>query len=181
MEQKRVRDLMLPLDEYATIDGDKSIREALEVLSAAQQNIGPGRHVLRAILVLNGDGGVIGKLSQWAILRSLEPAFLKFDEASLARAGLTDDFVQSMKDTLSLFSSGFEQMCRAAGSVKAKDAMVPAGESIDENAPLTEAIHRMVLHHVLSILVTRGGTVVGILRQSDLFEEVSQIIRSGGR
>lgn len=173
---------MLPLSEYATIDGNRTVQEALEVLSTAQKSLTPGRHFLRAILVLNETGVVVGKLSQWAILRSLEPSFLKYvDEASLAKAGLTEDFIQSMKDTFSLFSGGLEQMCRAAGNIRARDAMVPVGESIDENALLTEAIHQMVLRHALSILVTRGGTVVGILRQSDLFEEVARIIRSGER
>ena len=56
--------------------------------------------------------------------------------------------------------------------------MVPIGESIDEDALLTEAIHQMVLMHALSIPVTRHGEVVGILRQSDVFEEVADIIMS---
>jgi hypothetical protein len=51
--------------------------------------------------------------------------------------------------------------------------MIPVTESIDENALLTEAIHRIVLWQTLSILVTRGGEVVGILRLSDLFDEIS--------
>lgn len=179
MEQKKTRDLMLSLDEYATIHGDKTIREAVSVLGKAHQDSIPDRHFYRALLVLDDAGNVVGKLSHWAILRSLEPKFLKYkDEASLARAGLTEEFIQSLKETFSLFVGGLEQMCRAAGTIKVKDAMVPIGESIDEDALLTEAIHKMVLKHALSIPVTRHSEVVGILRQSDVFEEVANIIAS---
>lgn len=179
MHQKRVRDLMLPLTGYAVVQADKTLREALEVLREAQQDVARNRYLHRAILVLEEKGKVIGKLSHWAIIRSLEPRFLKFeDEAALARAGLTEEFIQSMQNTFSLFTGSLEQMCRAAAKIEAREAMVPVGESIDEDMLLTEAIHQMVIRHVQSILVTRNGEVVGILRQSDVFQEVADMIRS---
>ena len=94
MEEKRVRDLMLLLNEYATIQADSSLKEALESLSQAQLCLEDGRHQHRAVLVLNENGEVVGKLSHWAVLRALEPKLLKTDDiASLARAGLTEEFI----------------------------------------------------------------------------------------
>ncbi|MBW1806675.1 MAG: CBS domain-containing protein [Deltaproteobacteria bacterium] len=178
MEEKKVHDLMLLLDEYATVPSNSTIKEALEVLSKAQRDLHSDRYFHRAVLVLDEAGQVVGKLSHWAILRSLEPELIKNDdEASLARAGLTEDFIKSIKETFSHFAGGFEQICRAAGQIEVKDAMVSIGESIDENAPLSEAVHQMV-QHVMSIPVTRKGEVVGILRQSDIFEAVAELIRS---
>ncbi len=178
MEEKRVRDLMLLLNEYATIQADSSLKEALESLSQAQLCLEDGRHQHRAVLVLNEDGEVVGKLSHWAVLRSLEPKLLKTDDiASLARAGLTDEFIQSMQQSYSVFTSSLEQMCRTAANIRAKDAMVSVGESIDWDAPLTDAIRLLVTKHVQSIPVTRGNQVVGILRLSDVFEEVATIIK----
>ncbi|MFH1755876.1 MAG: CBS domain-containing protein [Candidatus Latescibacterota bacterium] len=179
MQQKRVRDLMLPLSDYATVQADKTLREALEILRKAQPEVTPNRYQHRSVLVLDEIGKVIGKLSHWAVLRSLEPRFLKFeDEEALSRAGLTEEFIQSMRQTFSLFTGSLDHMCRAAAKLKARDAMVPVGESIDENMPLTDGIHQMVVKHALSILVTRKGEVVGILRQSDVFQEVADMIRS---
>ena len=180
MEEKRVRDLMLSLNEYATIGAESTIREALEALSKAQMELTHDRHYHRAVLVLDQNDNVVGKLSHWAILRALEPKFLKHDDvASLSRAGLTDEFIQSMKETFSLFTGSLEQLCRYAARLKAKDAMVPVGESIDENTLLTEAIHQMVLKRVQSLPVTRQNEVVGLLRLTDVFEEVAKIIQSG--
>lgn len=179
MKQRKVRDLMTSLEDYATIHENRSIREALEVLSSSQKELDRQKHYHRSVLVLDDEGMVVGKLSHWAILRSLDPRFLKYkDEEALFRAGLTDDFIQSMQETLSLFTADLEQMCRATGKIKARDAMVPVNESIDEDMPLTDAIHQMVLSHALSILVTRENRVVGILRQSDVFQEINNIIRS---
>jgi CBS domain-containing protein len=177
MEEKRVRDLMLALDEYATIGADKTIREALEALSQSQLGLTQDRHHHRAVLVLDEKGKVLGKLTHWAILRALEPKFLKTDDlASLSRAGLTEEFIATMEEGISMFTGSLEQMCRYAGRIKARDAMVPVGESIDEEAPLTEAIRMLAMTHVQSLPVTRGDQVVGILRLSDVFQEVAATI-----
>jgi len=179
MKQRKVRDLMLPLSGYAVVQAGGTVREALDVLNSAQREVPPDRYMHRSVLVRNDRGKVIGKLSHWAILRSLEPRFPKFeDEAAMSRAGLTEEFIQSVQNTISLFTGSLEQMCRAAARIKAEDAMVPVRESIDEDAPLTEAIHQRVLKHAQSMLVTRDGDGVGILRQSDVFQEVAEMIRS---
>jgi len=179
MEEKKVRDLMLPLGEYATVRSDSTLKEALEALSIAQLGLDHRRYLHRAVLVLDERSNVIGKLSHWASLWSREPKYLNYyEEAFLARAGLTEDFIKSIRENFSLFSSSLENMCQATARIKAKDAMVPIGESISENAPLTAAIHLMVTKHVMSIPVTRKGKVVGILRQSDVFEEVAELIRA---
>ena len=70
--------------------------------------------------------------------------------------------------------------CLRAGSMKIKDLMIPATECIDEDAPLTEAIHKIVMWQTLSILVKREGEVIGILRVSDLFAEIADNIRAAG-
>lgn len=174
MEEKRVRDLMLALDEYATIGADKSIRESL---SRSQLGLNQDRHHHRAVLVLDKNNKVLGKLTHWAVIRALEPKFLKTDDlVSLSRAGLTEKFIATMEDGFSMFTGSLEQMCRYAAHLRAKDAMVPAGENIDADAPLTEAIRILALTHVQSLPVTSEGQVVGILRLSDVFRAVADII-----
>ncbi len=47
------------------------------------------------------------------------------------------------------------------------------GEFIDEEASLEVAILQMVMgHHLLSLLVTRGRAIVGVLRMTDVFAAV---------
>lgn len=51
------------------------------------------------------------------------------------------------------------------------------GEYVEEEAGLDEAIHRLVMGHHQSLLVTRGEKIVGIFRLSDLFAEVCNLIK----
>jgi len=179
-EEPRVRDVMLLLSEYSTVSSEATLRDALVALSKAQLGLTYDRHHHRAVLALDARGKVVGKLSHWAILRSLEPKLLSDRELrALNRAGLSSDFIDSLRETVHFFKGSLRHMCANAAKVKVRDAMVPAGEGIDENAPLTEAIHRMVVEHAQSILVTRQSEVIGVLRLSDVFEEVADAIREG--
>ena len=178
MEEKRVKDLMLSLEEYATVPAEATIRDALLSMNEAQLGLDGDRHHHRAVLVLDVRGRVIGKLSHWAILRQLKPRLLhNGDLIALARAGLTQEFIDAVTSTLSGFGSSLSLMCSEAARIKARDAMVPVAESIDEDASLSDAIQELVVSHVQSMLVTRDGEVVGILRLSDVFEEVAAAIR----
>ena len=58
-------------------------------------------------------------------------------------------------------------------------ALLPrqATASIDESASLAEAAAVFVERQTLSLLVTRGGQTVGILRLSDLFDELARQIK----
>jgi hypothetical protein len=46
------------------------------------------------------------------------------------------------------------------------------GEIVEENTSLDTAIHQLVMGTHLSLLVTRGVEIVGILRMSDVFAAV---------
>ena len=50
------------------------------------------------------------------------------------------------------------------------------GEYIAEDTSIDEAIHRLVVRHHQSLLETRGGDIVGILRLTDVFSLVTQTI-----
>ena len=47
---------------------------------------------------------------------------------------------------------------------------------IHDQAPLDLAVHRLIEGSTLSLLVTRGKTIVGILRLSDVFKAVNDMI-----
>ena len=52
------------------------------------------------------------------------------------------------------------------------------GEYVDENTSLREAIHQFVMGHHQSLLVTRKGDIVGILRLTDLFKAIFQVMKT---
>ena len=70
-------------------------------------------------------------------------------------------------------------ICERARSVKVSEVCSAATVSIDENARLAEAIPAFLAHQTLSLLVTRRGRTVGVLRLSDFFDELARQIMRG--
>ena len=77
MEQFPIKDLMVPLDEYATVSKEATLYDAVLALEKAQEELDRTRyHYLhRAVLVLDEGGKVVGKVSQLDILSALEPKY----------------------------------------------------------------------------------------------------------
>ena len=73
LDSKRVKDVMLPLSEYAVVSEDATLREALLALEEAQRELPPGRQPHRAVLVVDRDKNIVGKAGQLTFLKALEP------------------------------------------------------------------------------------------------------------
>ena len=180
MKEFKVVDLMVPLSEYATVSEDATLYEAVSELEKAQEEFDHTRYRHRAILVMDHDGKVIGKLTQLDALKTLEP---KYDEMLDRRRshhlGFTKEFMKSMLIDQHLFASPLEDICRKAGEQNVKKHMrrPSDGEFIEENASLDEAIHQLVLGNHQSLLVTRQGPISGILRLTDVFAAVYHMMR----
>jgi CBS domain-containing protein len=175
MDSKIVKDLMVPLDDYAVVSPESTLLEAIVALDQAQKSLPVGRQPHRAVLVADDKKKVVGKIGQLAFLKALEPKYNMLGDLSrLSRAGLSPTFISSMMENFQFFQENLNDLCRRAAYVKAKDVMHPVTESIEENASLHEAIHKIIMNQTLSLLVTRGDKMVGLLRLSDLFDEVAK-------
>jgi predicted transcriptional regulator len=175
MHKKLVKDLMVPIAQYAVVTDDMTLYDAFNELRKALKNLPPGRQPYRAVLVVDNEKRVVGKIGQLAFLKALEPKYNDLgDLGLLSRAGVSSGFISSMMEQYRFFQDNLEDMIKKARKIKASEAMHPVTESIDENANLGEALHKIVMWQTLSIIVTSGTKAVGLLRLSDLFEEVSR-------
>ncbi len=178
MDNRCVKDLMLPLREYAVVSQEATVLEALRALDQAQANLSEGRQKHRAVLIVDEQQNVVGKLGHLGFLKALEPKYDKLgDLQMLSRSGMSEEFLSSMMKSLSMWQDSLSDICRRARSKKVKDVMRPVTENIDEDASLSEAIHKFLMYETLSLLVIRGTKVVGIIRLSDLFDEVARNIK----
>jgi CBS domain-containing protein len=178
MKNKMVKDLMLPLDEYAVVSQDASLVEAVLALEEAQKRVKPGRQPHRAVLAVDEHGRIVGKLGHLGFLKALEPRYDAFgDLGTLSRAGLSRDFIAATMSHMELWKEGFLDLGHRARVTRLRDVMRPATESIPEDASIGEALHAILVHQVLSLLVTRGSDVVGILRLSDLYAAIAEEIK----
>ena len=181
MKTITVKDLMVPLKEYATVPKEATLQAAILALDEAQRAFDPSKHKHRAILVLGKNKEVVGKISMFDILMALEPKYVKLEaEGVLSSSGFSPDMIKSMLEDSALWREPLQFACKRALKLNVTDFMETPGEGlyVDEKATLGEAIHQMIIQKHHSLLVTSDGEVVGILRLSDVFTKICDEIKT---
>jgi CBS domain-containing protein len=177
MKDKYVKNLMIPLAEYATVSQEATLYEAIQALRDSQATFNQSRYPHRAILVYGKDQKIVGKLSQMDIIKSLEPDYAeKLGEEHLSRFGISDTYIQSTLNQYEFWNQPLKELCKAAGNRKVSSFMYTPteGEYVTAEATLQEALHRLVIGNHHSLLVTDGSDIVGVLRLTDMFTVIHQ-------
>jgi CBS domain-containing protein len=175
MQSIKVGELMVPIAEYATVSEDASLNEAVLSLEKAQKHVESGREKHKAVLVLDSKGHVVGKIDQWTVLWAIEPRYKHIgDIRETSRYGFSPEYLRSMVKNVGLWQKPLENLCRKAAEINVREIMqvLTDGEFVQEDASLDQALHQMVMGRHASLLVKKGDSVTGILRQSDVFKEI---------
>lgn len=177
MKTKTVKEFMVSIEEYATVGEDATLIDAVMALEKAQLEFDQTRYRHRAILVLDKNNHVVGKISQHDVIKALEPHYQKIrsrKQGALSRYGLSDFFVKAALKEYSFWDKPLQNLCEKAVGQKVKDFMyIPSqGEFVEENTTMDEAIHRLIIGEHHSLLATSGKEIVGVLRLVDVFEMV---------
>jgi CBS domain-containing protein len=186
MKSSIVKDLMVPLNAYATVSEEATLLEAVKALKRAQTAFDRERYRHRAILVIDQDDHIVGKLSQHDVIEALEPNYKDMRHASkdgsIQRLGFSGDFIKKTLEQYHLWEKALENLCEKAVHLSVKKFMYTPdlGEFVNESATLDEAIHRLIIGHHHSLLVTAdrdARVIVGVLRLTDIFEFVSDAMQ----
>ena len=190
MQSLTVKDLMVAKDEYATISADATLRDATLALYEAQLeelSKNPARHRDRAVLTIDENGEVYGKLAMLDVLRGLEPRYDRVEGSrassrAASRVGSARSFLESMSKNVGLWNKPLTNLVEKAGSVKVRQLVRPIadGETVEEDASIDAALHQLILGRFQSLFVTRKGRIVGIIRLTDVYEEISRLFRRAG-
>lgn len=187
MKTKKVKDVMVPLSEYATVPQTATLLDAVKALKKAQAEFDQKRDRHRAILVIDSRNHFVGKLSQHDVIEALEPNYKEMKDSSengsIHRLGFTDAFFKRTLEQYHLWERALENLCQKAASLKVKKFMYTpgTGEFVNENATMDEAIHRLIIGRHHSLLVTADRDVreiVGVLRLTDVFEFVGEAMQA---
>jgi len=171
----QVKELMVPLSEYATVPEGSTLFEAALALENAQEAFDHLKYKHRAVLILDKAGQVIGKLGQLDVLRALEPKNEDLDDINaLAQYDFSSNFIRHVRKQRRLKASPLKDICSKAAKLRVEDFMqAPSeGEFIDLEASLEIAVLQLVMGRHLALLVTCDRKIVGILRLTDVFAAV---------
>jgi Mg2+/Co2+ transporter CorC len=171
----RVKELMVPLSEYATVPKGSTLFDAVLALGKAQEEFDHTKYKHRGVLILDKDKGVIGKLGQLDVLRALEPKDEGLDGINaLSQFGFSSNFVYKLHKHRRMKAAPLKDLCSKASKLRVEDFMqTPSeGEFIEHEATLEMAVMQLVTGHHISLLVTREKEIIGILRMTDAFAAV---------
>ena len=95
--------------------------------------------------------------------------------------GISPELLREMMQWYSLWGESFEERCKKVITISVKDCMRSPrrDEYIAESESLETAVHHMVMGRHMALLVTLNDQVVGILRLSDIFDQIAYIASSG--
>ncbi len=172
-----VKDLMVPISEYATIPEGATLFEAVVALENAKLEPAGTSYPHWLVLVMGKNKKVLGKLSQLDLLRALAPRDAVTDRIDeMGKFGFSSNFIAKMREEYRLKKASLKNLYAnpATMNMKVEDFMrtIADNEFVDENTTLDTAAHLMFVKNRLSLLVTRDDRCIGVLRLSDVFSTV---------
>ena len=162
--QKKVKDLMIPLEDYPHIPYWFTLRQAMAIVREATIKF-EGSFEPRAVLVFDEKYQLMGILTLRDIIKGLEPRFLK--ETKLIK--MDPSLTVLLGDLLG------PQM-KENSQRPVSEVMSPIQVTVDGDAPIVKALYLMIKENVGMIPVIQDTKVAGMIRMSDLFGEIAEVV-----
>lgn len=164
------RDLMTPLADFPHVRVDQTLRDVFAMLqekyAAAEQ--------FRSVLVLDGAGRPVGRITLHQLLRALLPDYLAAHPAHYEGAGA------DLASLALLWQEDSVESCRKAAAQRVGDHMLPVAAPLAPDDPLTLALYRIAVADFNLVPVAEAGRVIGVVRIVDLLTEVANAVLGEG-
>ena len=177
--EKKVKDLMIPISNYSITSPDRTLREAILDMRKkycqvdGNQECTESGHRTGLVLV---DGKLVGILDFQSIMRALMPEIAGKLSDKLEALGLSIAFAEANASDLDDARAGFKERVLQNAMTKVGDIMLKLRGHIDADADLMKALKLMHKNRVTVLPVLEEETVVGVLRDSDLFLATANIL-----
>ncbi len=159
-----VREIMVDVFEYPHIPYWFTLRQAMAIVREANIKF-EGTFEPRAVLVFDEKYQLMGILTLRDIIKGLEPRFMH--ETALVKAD--PNLALLMGD---LFGPGLKE----ASQKPVSEVMSPIKVTVEGEAPVSKALFLMIKENVGMMPVLMDKKVAGMIRLTDLFKEISDIV-----
>jgi len=172
IEEKRVMGVMMPINEYTTLNWHQTIEDAIDQLRESFVSKVSTSRILetghRSVLVVDDEKNVTGIMSIRDLLKLIMPPYLSAPKPSMA---------DSVQYSPMFWTGMFSKTITQKATTKLKDVMSPDPFTIDGGASLMEAAYMMVDKKVRRLVVMIAGEVAGLIREQELFFEIEKILK----
>lgn len=169
--RKKVADLMIPLEDYPHVPYWFTLRQAMAIVREAAIKF-EGTFEPRSLLVFDEKYQLLGILTLRDIIRGLAPKFLQGAVGKLRAAFDLDSALSGLEADLS------GPRVKEASQTAVSEVMSPIKVTVGAGDSLAKALFLMIKEEVGRMPVMQEQKVVGIIRLSDLFREISDFVLS---
>lgn len=173
MENKRIADVMIPLDRYPHLPYWFTLRQAIAELKHSELDVEGRRSLPRVVLIFDETYQLLGTVRRRDLMRGLEPPFL-VGEKNKDERGIFDIQVDSNLSELSYDKT--VSVMRENAERPVSDVMQPIVTTINHDDHLVNAMAKFVEHDIYLVPVLEDGKVVGVLRTIGIFNAIADLI-----
>ena len=168
--RNKVADLMIALEDYPHVPYWFTLRQATAIVREAAIKF-EGTFEPRAVLVFDEKYQLLGILTLRDIIQGLVPKFSQ-GAGKLPAAFDLDSAISSLEADL------FGPRVKEASQTAVSEVMSPIKVTVGAGDSLAKALFLMIKEDVGRMPVMQEQKVVGIIRLSDLFREISNFVLS---
>ncbi|NTW35674.1 MAG: CBS domain-containing protein [Syntrophobacteraceae bacterium] len=170
--EKRVKDIMSPIEDYNMVQEDDRLCEVLKILRDNYQKLQarePGDYH-KTLFVKNAGGQIVGKLSIFDLVRglvpesakSVSPAFLHYRAISMRTGGVEKE-IAAIQERFNWLDHSFFDLVKAETQKTVKEVMSPIHPLLEEEDTINKAVYLMFKENIRQPLVARDGKIVGVV------------------
>jgi CBS domain-containing protein len=185
--ERKVKDIMVPIEEYHTIDQNEELRVALQILRKDHEDLKAGKisDFHKTVFVTGKKGKIVGKLSMHDFIQGMVPEHAKAPELSRAyysilssRAMEVEEEVRDIQERFDWLHHDFLELVKQEAVKKVKEVMSPVHPVLKEEDGITHAIYAMFKEKIRRPLVIRNGEIVGVVNAVHIFQELIEAVDS---
>ena len=175
----KVKDRMIHVNNYPTVTKDSTLREAALALRSSFCELETGMCTEagpRTVLVIDEKENLVGILDFRSFLRTLIPEIAGGLSEKLTSLGVSMTFAEADAWSLDESKVDFNARVLKNAETKVSDIMLKIRGTIEADDSLMDAL-KMIFRKKITVLpVCDGEKLVGVLRDTDLFLEVTDIL-----
>lgn len=182
--ERKVKDVMSPIEEYLTVDQNAPLCDAVALLRMNFEKMqkGEGGKFHKTLMVLDGGGEIVGKLTVFDLIRGLVPHKAKEQAVSKAfyrilseRSLAVAEEVDRLRERFDWLEKSFSQLVREETHKKIGEVMSMVHPVLEEEDTLNKAVYVMFKDNIRQPMVVREGKIVGVISIMDIFPVLLEI------
>jgi CBS domain-containing protein len=178
--RRKIRDIMVPITDFATTRPEVSLKEAVLDLRKIYCEVETGECTEaghRTCFVVDEAGTLVGIIDFQSILKTLIPEIAGSLGDKLSSMAMSVAFAQADASELDEAHTGLVQRAITHADMPVADMMLKVrGKGLQVEDRLIDGLKAMTRLKVTVMPVYDGTTLVGALRDSDLFLAVANIL-----